>query len=129
METIMRGKINRICIKYVLHVFKLQANLIPVSKHVLNDLKVQFNLNKYVLKAGDSEANAIVICKGNLYKIKFIKVHRANATNLVQSPTEVGTFELWHCYVSHLNMKGIHSLQKIVSGINMGKHSYVVFWL
>lgn len=39
------SKINQICIKDVLHVPKLHVNLLWVSKLVLIDFKVQFNLN------------------------------------------------------------------------------------
>lgn len=37
-ETIVRSKINRICIKDVLHVSKLQAHLLMMKEIVSNDL-------------------------------------------------------------------------------------------
>jgi hypothetical protein len=38
MEAILEGKLNDICIKDVFHVSKLYANLLLVSKFVLNCL-------------------------------------------------------------------------------------------
>lgn len=59
VEAILEGKINQICIKYVLHVCKLHAKLFFVSTLGSNGLKIQFNLNKCTIKSCDGEANAI----------------------------------------------------------------------
>ena len=115
----MRGKINQIHIKYTLRVPKLQANLLSVSKLVLNNLKVQFNLNKYFVKVCGGEAIAIVPHINNLYLMNFTKVHEADAVNLVQSPTEDGALKLWLCHLSHLNVKNIHMLKNMMSNMNI----------
>lgn len=52
-----------------------------------NDLKIQFNLNEYFVKAWNGEAIAITPFVGNLYEMKYTKVHRADMTNLVHSST------------------------------------------
>ena len=44
-------------------------------------------------------------------------------TNLVQSPMEDDALELWHHNLGHLNLKSVHSLQNMMSGINLGKFS------
>jgi hypothetical protein len=59
VEAILEDKINQICIKYVFYVPKLHANLFLVGKLVSNGLKVQFNLNKCIVKSCDGEAIAI----------------------------------------------------------------------
>ena len=51
VKAILEGKINQICIRDVLHVSKLQANLLSMSKFVSNCLKVQFNLNECIVKS------------------------------------------------------------------------------
>ena len=94
-----------------------------MSKLVLNNLKVQFNLNKCIIKSCNSEAIAITSRKRNLYRINFVKVHEAKAANLVQSPTEDDTLVLWHRLLGHLNIKGVHTLQNMISGTNFGKFS------
>ena len=123
VEAILEGKINQIHIKDMLHVSKLHANLLSVSKLVSNDLKIQFNLNECIVKSCNGEAIAIAPRKRNLYEINFVKVHEAEATNLVQSPTGDGALELWHRCLGHLNVKGVHTLQNMVSGMNLGKFS------
>lgn len=44
LNSIVRGKINQIIIIDAVHLSNLQANFLLVSKLVLNDLNVQFNL-------------------------------------------------------------------------------------
>ena len=51
VETIVRDKIDQIRIKDALNESKLHANLFSVSKLVLNNLKVQFNLKKILCKS------------------------------------------------------------------------------
>jgi hypothetical protein len=57
MEAILEDKMNQIHIKDVFHIPKLHANLLSVSKFVSNGLKIQFNLNKYIVKSCDGEAS------------------------------------------------------------------------
>ena len=66
VETILEDKINQICIKDVLHVFKLYANLLSVNKLALNGLEVQFNLNEWFVKSCHGEAITIAPYERNL---------------------------------------------------------------
>lgn len=65
----------------------------------------------------------IVPREDNLYEIHFGKVHKVDATNLMQYPIGDGALELWHHHLGHLDMKGDYTLQKIVSGKNLSKIS------
>ena len=56
-----------------------------------------------------------------MYEINIVKVHEAEAAYLVQSLTEDNTVKLWHRCLGHLNMKGVYTLQNMVSGMNLGK--------
>lgn len=91
---IVRGKIKRICIKDALHVPKLKGNLLLVSKLLLSGLKVQFKLNECIVRSRNKKFVAISLCKGNLYQIKFDKMHGVDATNLMQLSTKVGGLDL-----------------------------------
>ena len=62
METILKGNINNIRIKYALNMSKLHANLLSVSNLVSNNLKIQFNLNECIVKSNNGEAIAIAPC-------------------------------------------------------------------
>ena len=42
---------------------------------------------------------------------------------MVQFPTGDGVFKLWHRRLDHLNVKDVHTLQNMISGINLGKFS------
>ena len=52
-KTIVKDKIHFIRIKDVLHMPKLHANLLSLNKFGLHELKVQFNLNKCIIKFCD----------------------------------------------------------------------------
>lgn len=121
VETIIRDKIDLICIKDVLHIPKLYANLPSVSKLVSNSLKVQFNLKKYFVKVWNGEVIAIASLKGNLYIMDLTKVHRADVANLVQSSTEDDALKLWHRRIGNLNVKNIHKFQNMVNDMNLDK--------
>ena len=71
VEAILEDKINQSRTKDVFHISKLQANLFSVNKFVSNGLKVQFNLNKYIVKSCNGEAILIASRKQNLYEINF----------------------------------------------------------
>lgn len=64
----------------------------------------------------DREMIAMGRHKGNLYEMSSTKVHSAKATNFIQSLKRNGTREL-----GHLNVKSVHVLQSLVSGMNLGK--------
>lgn len=82
--------------------------------------KMQFNLNKCIVKNSDGKLIAITLYKGNLYHMNFIKVHGAVPTNLVQTLNKDHALEFWHHYYRHLNMKSVHILQNMISGMNLG---------
>ena len=66
MKIIVKSKINRIHIKDALHVPKLHANLLSVSKFILYELKIQFNLNQYIVKSCSGEVIVITLREGSL---------------------------------------------------------------
>jgi hypothetical protein len=53
VEVMVKGRIGRIRIKDVLHVPKLHANLLSVSKILSSGCKVQFNMNECIVRAFD----------------------------------------------------------------------------
>ena len=108
----------------MLHVSKLHAKLFFVSKFISNDLRIQFNLNKCIIKSCDGEAITIVPHEQNLYKIGFVKVQGMEVANLVQSPMGNGALELWNRRLGHLNMNNVHTFQNMVSNMNLVKLSY-----
>lgn len=83
VDVMVRGKIRRVRIKDALHMPKLQANLLPLSKFLSNGLKVQFNLKECVMKGPDGEVIAMGLHNGNLYNL--YKIHGVDATHLAQS--------------------------------------------
>lgn len=84
----------------MLYVPKLHVDLLLVTKLVLNGLKVQFNLNKCIIKFCNDKAIAFTSCERNLYEINFVMVHKAKAANLVQFPTGNDALELWHRHLA-----------------------------
>ena len=67
VEAIVEGKINHIYIKDVLHVPKLHAKLLFVSKLMLNNLNVQFNLDEYIIKFYNCANRTIVEIARNTF--------------------------------------------------------------
>ena len=86
---------------------------------MLNGLKIQFNLNKCIVKICDCEAIVIALREHKLYEINFVKLHKEEATNLVQALTRDGAFRLWLYQLGHLNVKGDLILQNMVSDTNL----------
>jgi transposase InsO family protein len=43
-----------------------------------------------------------------------------HVANVAQTSTIDGALELWHRHFGHLNIKGVHALQNMVSGMNLG---------
>jgi hypothetical protein len=120
VEVMVKGRTKRIRIKDVLHVPKLHANLLSVSKILSSGCKVQFNMNECIVRAFDGEVIAIALREGNLYQMTFTKVCEMHVANLAQTSTIDGALELWHRHLGHLNTKGVHALQNMVSGMNLG---------
>lgn len=121
VEVLVGGRSKRIRIKNSLHVPKLQANLLSVSKLVSSGMKVQFNMDGCTLRAPNGEVLAVAPLEGNLYEVTFTKVHEADAAHLVQSSMKNGAIELWHRRLGHLNKRSVYFLQSMVSGMTLGK--------
>jgi hypothetical protein len=116
----VKGRTKRIRIKDVLHVPKLHANLLSMSKILASGCKVQFNMNECIVRSFDGEVIAIALREGNLYQVTFTKVCEMHVANVAQTSTIDGALEFWHCCLGHLNVKGVHALQNMVSGMNLG---------
>ncbi len=58
-----------------------------------------------------------VMVKG---RMTFTKVCEMHVANLAQTSTIDDALELWHRRLGHLNIKGVHALQNMVSGMNLG---------
>ena len=111
VEALFKGKINQIGIKNVFHVSNLHVNFLSMSKLAWNSLKIQFNLNKCIVKSCDGEANANMPRECNLYEINFVEVHEVEVTNLMQVPTTDDMLKLWHHSLDNLNVKGVHTFK------------------
>jgi transposase InsO family protein len=120
VEVMVKGQTNRIRIKDVLRVPKLHANLLSVSKILSSGCKVQFNMNVCIVRAFDGEVIVIALRDGNLYQVTFTKVCEMHVANVAQTSIIDGALELWHRRLGHLNIKGVHALQNMVSGMNLG---------
>ncbi len=72
------------------------------------------------MRAFDGEVIAIALREGILYQMTFTKVCEMHVANLAQTSTIDGALELWHRRLGHLNIKGVHALQNMVSGMNLG---------
>lgn len=69
---------------------KLQINFLS------SGLKMQFNLNKCIVKNSDGKLIAIALYKDNLYQMNFTKVHGAVPKNLMQTLNKDHALEFWH---------------------------------
>jgi hypothetical protein len=120
VQVMVKGRTKKIRIKDVFHVPKLHVNLLSVSKILSSGCKVQFNMNECIVKAFDGEVIAIALREGNLYPLTFTKVCEVHVANVPQTSTIDCALQLWHCRLGHLNVKGVHPLQNMVSGMNLG---------
>jgi hypothetical protein len=77
-------------------------------------------MNECIVGAFDGEMTTIALREGNLYQVTFTKGCEVHVANVAQTSTIDGALELWHCHLSHLNVKGVHALQNMVSGMNLG---------
>ena len=64
----MKGKMNKICITNVLHMLKLQANSLLVSKLLLNEMKMWFHVNECIVGGANGDMIAIAQSEGNYTK-------------------------------------------------------------
>lgn len=117
MEVIMKSKANRIRIKDVLHVPKLQANFFSINKFLSSRLKVQFNLNECIFEISDGKTIVITPHKGNFYQINLVKVYVWNVVNLVQSSMEDGGFELFQTLQTMMNVMNFNKVSCLRSSL------------
>jgi hypothetical protein len=118
-----RGKATTIRITDVLHVPKLQANLLSVSKVLSKGLKVRFDVNECIVGGANGGVMAIVHREENLYLMTFKEVLGAHSADVEHSSVGGDSVELWHHRLGHLDVRSIHALQMMVKGINLGKTS------
>ena len=116
-----RGKATTIRITDVLHVPKLQANLLSVSKLVSKGLKVRFHMNECIVGGANGDTVAIARREDNLYQMTFTEVHGAHSANSEHSRAGGDSVELWHHRLGHLDVRSIYALQNMVKGMNVGK--------
>ena len=124
-----RGIRKRICITDVLYVPMLQANLLSVSKLLLNGLKVQFLANKCIVGGANGDMVAIAWHERNLYQMTFSEACGVDVANFVCSHVGGGLVELWHCRLGYLNVRSVYALQNMVRNMNLGKTSHPTFTL
>lgn len=117
MQVDVKGVPKPLTIKNVLHVPKLQANLLSVSKMVANGCTVQFNKDGGVVKASNGQVLAKAPLEHNLYQITFKEVLKAKVASVAQSHDSLS---MWHQRLGHLNMKSVRELQHMVSGMSLG---------
>ena len=121
VETQVMGQKRRITIHDVLHVPKLHANLLSVSKLASEGLKVHFNVMGCVVRAQSGEMLAMDSMEANLYQVELKKVNGVEVSTLADTSTNGDAMVLWHKRLGHLNAKGVKALQNIVSGMDLGK--------
>ena len=117
---------KRITIHEVLHVPKLLANLLLVSKLALGGLKVQINMVGCVVRSPSGVLITSAPHEGNLYLLRFTKVNGTSFACVAQGSAHEDLVELWHRRLGHLNLKSLKSLQYIVKGLNLSscKHDW-----
>lgn len=62
--------------------------------------------------------------KATRIKKTFTKVNKANAVNLVQSPTGHSMLEHWYCCLGHLI--DVHMLKNLMSGMNLREFACLI---
>lgn len=112
VEVLEIRSLKKMRMKYVLHVSKLQANLLFVSKFVSSVFKVQFNVDGCTLKTSDVIAKSLH--EDNLFQVIFTKIFVADSEKVVQSSSKNKVMELWHRSLGHLNAKSLSFLQSMV---------------
>ena len=112
---------RRIAIHDVLHVPKLHANLLSVSKLASKGLKVHFNVMGCIVRAQSGKMLAMGSMEANLYQLELKKVNGAEVSTLAHTSANGDAMELWHKRLGHFNAKGVKALQNMVSGMDLGK--------
>ena len=121
VEIDVKSKLQRIRFKDVLHMPKLHANLLSVSKLVSGGLKVHFSMMGCVVRAAHIKMLATTSREGNLYQVVCKKVNVVEVATLAHSSPNDESLELWHRRLGHLNVKSVKAFQTMVSGMNLGK--------
>ena len=121
VDSHVKGKVKKIRIYDVLHVPKLHANLLSVSKLVSRGLKVHFNKSGCVVWTQEGDMLAMAPMEANLYQMELKKVNGAEVSTLAHTSAKHHSLELWHKRLGHLNVKSVRSLQGMVIGLDLGK--------
>src|SRR6476646_2983791 len=85
VESHVKGQVMKIRIHDVLHMPKLNANLLSVSKLVSRGLKVHFNMMGCVVWARDGEMLALTRMEANLYHLELKGVNGAEVSSLAHT--------------------------------------------
>ena len=93
VETEGKEQIKRIAVHNVLHVPKLHANLLLVSKLASKGLKVHFNMVDCVVRAQSGEMLAMASMEANLYHLQLKKVNRVELSTLTHTSTNGDAME------------------------------------
>ena len=94
VESQVKGKMRRIRIYDVLHVPKLHANLLSVSKLVARGLRVHFDKSGCIVCTQEGEVLAMASLEANLYQMELKKVHGAEVSTLAHTSAMKDTTEL-----------------------------------
>ena len=121
VESQVKGKVKKIRVYDVLHVPKLHANLLSVSKLVSRGLKVHFNKTGCIVWTQEGEMLAMASLEDNLYQMQLKKVNGAEVNTLAH--TSDHNMELWHKRLGHLNVTSMKTLRNMVIGLDLGQCS------
>jgi transposase InsO family protein len=121
VEVMVNAVMRKIRIQDALHVPKLHANLLSVSKLVAQGLKVEFNNQGCVLATRSGEMIVTVPKLGNLYQLEFKTVNDSSTASVAQAALVQDSMELWHKRLGHLNVKSVKALEGMVGGMQVKK--------
>ena len=121
VEVMVKGVLRKIRIQDALHVPKLHANLLSVSKLVAQGLRVQFNNQGCILVARSGEMIVTAPKVGNLYQLEFKTVNGSSTACVAQAAVVQDSMELWHKRLGHLNVKSVKALEGMVGGMQVKK--------
>ena len=110
VDTEVKGHVKTITIKDVLHVPKMKAKLLSVRHLVSKRLQMEFSDERSFVSTPSREEIAIIYKINGLYQIKFLKVHVAELVALAHSSSNIDKLTLWHCRLSHLNVKSVKAV-------------------
>lgn len=109
MEMEEKGHMERIRLRDVLRVPKLQGNLLSMSKLETLGCKVQCKtLGCIVTLNGQVVATAML--ENKLYVMGFKKVMSGGLATLTHTPRKQGMWELWPLFLGFLNMKSVRAI-------------------